>query len=181
MGGSHELVKAGQDGQALARLGDHLPSSGDRIDLSGTISFFRRRFWLIAAIAGATMLAGLVISLVMGKTYRAEATVMLTNNAAIVAQSATTPANQTALSGEVVDTQVEIITSRDMANRVADALDLAKGMSALDRRELIDNLQHNVAAKRTGESYALTISYDAEDANDAATIVNEFTRQFVQW
>ena len=181
MGGSQELVKAGQEGRALARLGDHLPTSGDRIDLSGTVSFFRRQFKLIAAVVAVTMLAGLVISLMMGKTFRAEATVMLTNNAAIVAQSATTPDSQTALSGQVVDTQVEIITSRDMANRVADALGLAKGMNQDQRRELIDALQENVAARRTGDSYALTISFDAENAKDAATIVNEYTRQFVQW
>jgi capsular exopolysaccharide synthesis family protein len=68
-----------------------------------------------------------------------------------------------------------------MASEVAHSLGLDKGKSATERRALLDELQKNVGAKRTGESYALTISYDAPSAQDAATLANEFAKQFSNW
>ncbi|SMQ60949.1 capsular exopolysaccharide family [Altererythrobacter xiamenensis] len=181
MSGSRDLVATGTGGTAVANYGDYAPLSADRMDLSESVSFFRRQFKLIAIITALALAAGALISILAGKTYLAESTVMLTNDAAIVTQSTAATTPQPALSSEVVDTQMQIISSQEMAQRVAQSLGLTNGLDGAGQRKVIDELQENVGARRAGESYALTISYQAEKAADASTIVNEFTRQFVNW
>lgn len=181
MSHARDLVTSGVEAGKPALRGENPLAQPDRLDLSESISFFRRRMKLIALVTGLTVLAGLVLSLVVSKTYRAEATVMLTNDAAIVTQSTTAGVTPTGLTGELLDTQVEIIKSREMAAHVADSLSLTKGMNAEQQRDLIDRLQHDVSAQRSGESYALTIAFEANEAPAAANIANEFTRQYVGW
>lgn len=181
MSGSTDLIRAGMPGTAMVNYGAYPPVPADRMDLSESVSFFRRQLKLIVIVTVAALLVGLAISLLAGKTYRAEATVMLINDAAIVTQSTSTASAQPVLSGEIVDTQIQIITSQEMARRVADAMGLTAGLSAGDQRELLDRLQKYVSARRAGESYALAIAYEADDAKSAADTANEFTRQFVNW
>ncbi len=181
MSESRELVQTASPGTAVANYGEHALVPADRMDLTESVSFFRRQLKLIAIVTGLAVLAGLLISILAGKTYRAESTVMLTNDAAIVTQSTSAVAPQTTMSSELVDTQMQIITSQDMAKRVADSLDLTQGLDAEEARKELDELQENVSAGRAGESYALTIAYVGESAENAANIANEFTRQFVNW
>jgi capsular exopolysaccharide synthesis family protein len=179
MNETRPLLPAPLGGLPYAR-GEHLPAvSEDRLDLADTISFFRRRIRLIAAMVAFAVAIGLAISLLMAKTYTAQASVMLTNedDAAVAAQ----PDRSEALSSELVDTQVEIINSRQMSEKVAAALGLDKGLDATEYRALVDNLQNHVSAERQGKSYALTISFDAPTGPDAARTVNEFARQFSTW
>ncbi|MBD2841017.1 GumC family protein [Erythrobacter rubeus] len=168
-------------GSALARYDEYPPVASDRMDLSESVSFFRRHLRLIIGVMLLTIAAGLALSFLLGATYRAVSTVMVTNDAAIVTQSTAATAPQTVLSSELLETQVEIIRSREMAQLVASSLGLVNGLASEDRRELIDNLQENVSVGRAGESFALSIAFEAEGAEESANIVNEFTRQFVNW
>ena len=181
MSGSTDLVRAGGPGTGITNYGAYPPAQADRMDLSESVNFFHRQLKLILFVTGAALLAGLLISLFAEKAYRAEATVMLTNDAAIVTQSTATASAQPVLSSEVVDTQIQIITSQEMAKRVAEGLNLTEGMTDGEQRALLAQLQEHVSAMRAGESYALTISYQAEEAKVAADIANEFARQFVNW
>ncbi|KUO57828.1 MAG: hypothetical protein APF78_02220 [Sphingomonadales bacterium BRH_c3] len=181
MSGSTDLVRASAPGTGMTNYGAYPPAQTDRLDLRESVSFFHRQLKLILLVTAAALLAGLAISLLAGKTYRAEATVMLTNDAAIVTQSTSTLSAQPVLSDEVVETQIQIITSQEMAQRVAQELGLTEGMSDSDQRALLEQLQEHVSARRAGESYALAISYEAEEAKAAADITNEFARQFVNW
>lgn len=181
MSGSTDLVKADVPGTGIANYGSYLSAQADRMDLSESVNFFHRQLKLILIVTGAALLAGLLISLFAEKAYRAESTVMLTNDAAIVTQSTSTAAAQPVLSSEVVDTQIQIITSQEMAKRVAEGLSLTQGMTDSEQRALIAKLQDQVSAARAGESYALAISYQADEAKAAADIANEFARQFVNW
>ncbi len=178
---SRQLVATGNGG-ALANIGENLPMNADRLDLSGSMNFFRRHLPLIGGIAVAVVLAALIYSLLTSKTYLANATVMLTEKTDIANAAAAAPTTEgSTMSGELVVTQVEIITSREMAARVGDALGLSKGLDADGRRVLIDELQDKISAKRTGESFALTIGYKAGDPKTAAQRANEYARQFTQW
>lgn len=156
-------------------------SGNDQLDLAGSFSFLRRHALLIIGTMAAVMLLALAASLLMPKTYRAEATVMLTSNASAAGQTAPTQSGQAAISSQLVETQVEVITSRDMAERVVNSLDLAKGLSEDDKADLIGELQDRVGAERTGESYALSITYDATTPEDAARIANSFAEQYSHW
>lgn len=185
MSNSRELATAsaghGSGSGAIARLGDRSLATADRLDLSESITFFRRRMRLILATLGLAVLAGLLISLLSEKSYRAETSVMLVPQTHTAPQAEGTAIQPTQLTGELVDTQVEIIKSRDMADQVARKLGLDKGLNAGERRDLIDYIQEHVAAERTGESYALTISYDAPEPEQAAVVANEFAHQFSAW
>ena len=135
MSGSRDLVATGTGGTAVANYGDYAPLSVDRMDLSESVSFFRRQFKLIAIITALALAAGALISILAGKTYLAESTVMLTNDAAIVTQSTAATTPQPALSSEVVDTQMQIISSQEMAQRVAQSLGLTNGLDGAGQRK----------------------------------------------
>lgn len=158
-----------------------LPATSDRLDLTESIAFFRRRLRLILGVLGLCLLAGLAYATVAPKIYSAEATVMLTDDASEDIHAAGQPAGRQAISSDLVDTQVEIITSRGMAEQVAAALGMGNGLTADQLRGVIDELQREVSARRTGNSFALAITYSATEAQAAATIANEYARQFAAW
>jgi capsular exopolysaccharide synthesis family protein len=179
MNETRQLLPAPLGGLPYVR-GEHLPAvSEDRLDLADTINFFRRRIKLIAGVLAFAVAVGLAISFLMPKTYTATASVMLTSedDSAVAAD----PDKSEALSSELVDTQVEIVQSREMAEKVAAALGLDKGLDQTKYRDLIDTLQHHVSAERVGKSYAMTISFDAPTGTDAARTVNQFAHQFSTW
>jgi polysaccharide biosynthesis transport protein len=178
MGEVRELVQAGANHNALQQIGDRSLAVADRLDLSQSIGFFRRRLKLILVIAAATVLVGAAFTLLSGKTYRANATVVLSND-----KSETLPqaGDKTAMSNELVNTQVQLITSREMANRVAAGLGLTAGLTPGQKRDLVDELIGHVTVERAGTSYAIKISYDAREAQTAADRANEYARQFANW
>ncbi|WP_338468417.1 Wzz/FepE/Etk N-terminal domain-containing protein [Novosphingobium sp. ZN18A2] len=178
---SLELVPPGGNGGGIARIGEQSPAAADRLDLSESVTFIRRRLMLIAGIVALTLAAGLLISLLSTKTYRAEATVMVEQQSNVVDQTATTATAPPEISGEMLETQLQIIQSREMASAVARKLGLDKGMGDAQRRELLDTMQKNVKAARSGESFALTISYDDSDPHMAARIANTYASTFANW
>lgn len=165
----------------LAHLGGSSGPGEDRLDLSESFSFFRRHAVLILATTLAIMAIVLIASLILPKTYRARSAVMLTNNASAAGQTAATQNGQAAISNQLVETQSEVIESRDMAERVVTALDLGGKLSPAAREDLLTDVQRRVSATRSGESYALSISYDAASPGDAVRMANAFATQFTQW
>lgn len=178
---SQQIVSSSMQGRSLVQVGDRLPEQNDRVDISRTIAFLQRHFWLIASVVAACMLAGALFSVLATKTYTATAVTSLETSAPELVQTEGQQAVGPDLNAAYVETQVQIITSREMANRVAEALGFTKNASAMERREMIDILQSNVSAGRNGESYALFIAYDSLTPEGAAAIVNEFARQYTQW
>ena len=177
---SRQLVSAGP-GQSLADVGQRAPATVDRVDLTGSVSFFRRRLGLIACITGIALCIGAALSLLADKIYTAQAVVSVEAPNAVPDPTATNaPAGSSPTSG-FVDTQAEVITSRELATRVGEALGLLKGKTEAERRGVVDELQGRVGATRTGESYVLAINYSAAAGDEAAKRVNEFARQFTQW
>lgn len=183
MSGSRELVAAGAgaNASALTNIGERSLVEADRLDLSGSLTFFRRRLTIILACAALGLLVGLAVTLLSPKVYRAQATVMLVEQGNSVPAADRAVSQPMVLTNQLVDTQVEIIKSREMAQRVAKALHIDTDVDAQERRELYDRLQYHVAAQRTGDSYALTISYDAAYPSDARLIVNEYAQQLASW
>ncbi|MDE2570870.1 MAG: hypothetical protein KGM93_18365 [Sphingomonadales bacterium] len=178
---SNSIVVSDVRSNIISALGQAPSDRQDRLDIDGTVAFFRRRAGLILAVALAVVAIALVAVMTMQRTYRASARVMLTPDASAAGQAGSTQADQAAISNQLVDTQVEIITSLDMVQRVASALHLADGLSEAGREELYAGMQHNLSAQRTGESYALELTYDANSPERARDVVNAFVSQFTQW
>lgn len=181
MSDSRHLIAPASNKIAVPSRGNYLPATSDRLDLSGSISFFQRRFKLIVIVICLSVMAGLAISLLSEKTYTAKATVMLTNEANAAVRNPGTSDGRAIISSELVDTQVEIITSREMVERVAKANGLDKGLTAGQRRALITDMRENLSAERAGKSFALAIMFEAPDGQLAAETVNEFAKQYSEW
>lgn len=184
MNSSRQIISAGPGGGRDLALspGQSLMVPPDRVDLSGSVSFFRKRLGLIVLITLLALAIGAGITFTRPTTYTADATVSLetppdaganTSNAGRQAG----PAPNSAF----VDTQVEILESRELARRVAEALGAMNGKTPAEQEEIIGEYQSNVAAERSGESYALKITFTAEDGDAAARGANEYAKQFTQW
>lgn len=181
MNGSNQIIPL-SEARDLAPAGSHLPATSDRIDLRGSLQFFRRRLRLILTILGLSLVIGATITLTRPKVYTALAAVSLDapGSRESIGQTVSQDTGP-APSSAYVDTQVEIITSRAMAERVAAALGLTKGKTPAEANAIVQKLQSDVAAERSGESYALKLTYNAPTGEEASRIVNEFARQFTQW
>jgi len=182
MNNSRQIISApGGRGRSLAEIGETALTPVDRVDLTGSVSFFRRRLRLIVSVVLLALAIGAALSFMQPKVYTASAVVSLRpppeNQSGANVAVATAPAPSSAY----VDTQVEIITSRKMAEQVAAGLGLLDGLPEERRRDAVDDLQGNVRAERSGESYALTITYDGSSGEEAARRVNAFARQFANW
>jgi len=176
-----KAVPAVTGSRELAHLGGEQLPAEDRLDISESFSFFRRHILLILATTALVMALVLVASLLMPKVYRASSAVMLTNDASAAGQVAPTLNGQTAISNQLVETQVEVIESRDMADRVVTALGLSDKLTPAERDDVVGSIQHRVRADRSGESYALSIAYDASSPGDAVRMANAYATQFTQW
>ncbi|MGF7153239.1 GumC family protein [Novosphingobium gossypii] len=183
MNSSHHIISAAPDPRDLPMApGQSLMVPSDRVDLSGSVAFFRRRSGLIAMVTAAALAIGGAITWYTPTTYTADAMVSLQavtedrSNATGGAGRQAGPAPDSAY----VDTQVEIIKSRDLAQRVATALGALDGLNPTERAETITRFQSNVSAIRSGESYALKIVFDADSGQAAAKAANMYAQQFTQ-
>lgn len=185
----------------------------DRIDLQGLLGTLRRRRLLFAAVFLAIVAMGVVLTLRQTPAYTAAATVVIET-----ARERLTPGNdqvvqETGAGAAVVDTEVQVIQSNELANQVASSLKLdqalrfdpnqqpvsrrarllswfggsgstpvpQRAIDAQAQREYVINiLKGGLTVTRTGTTYALTISYTANDPRFAALIANEYARQYTQ-
>jgi len=101
------------------------PEADDRIDLRNLLSAFRRRLKLFIAVVAAVVLLAILLTAKQTPTYQAVATVAINTREAQV----TPDGNSSVLaplpdSSSAVDTEVQVISSRGLAQRVADDLKL---------------------------------------------------------
>lgn len=180
MNSSHHIISAAPDPRdlPLAR-GQSLMVPADRVDLSGSVAFFKRRSGLIVLVTLASLVVGAVLTLRTSATYRAEATVSLQapvqdTSGGTAAGRQVGPTPDTAY----LETQVEIIQSRDLAQRVAAALGQFQGLTPQEQADVVSNMQSGVTAVRSGDSYALKIVYEDETGPAAAKAANMYAQQF---
>lgn len=93
--------------------------------LRNLLAIFRRRLRLFAAIVLIVFLAALVVTARMTPRYTAQAQVMLNTRQEQVVDTKAVLSNLPAESG-VIDTEVEVLQSRDLARQVAEKLQLER-------------------------------------------------------
>lgn len=180
---------------------------GDKLDLRVFWSMLRRRLGLFLGVLVTVLVLGLALTLMQTPRYIAAAQVSLNQrDAAIAPDSSTSRINQSEVpTNPLVDTQVQIITSRSMAERVVDSLKLGqtprpassggalawlRGVfgsapppapapdPAAQRQRWVTALQNSISAARVGQTLALIISYSSSDPEQAARIANEYALQY---
>ncbi|HWW25269.1 MAG TPA: Wzz/FepE/Etk N-terminal domain-containing protein [Caulobacter sp.] len=184
-------------------------SSGETIDVERLIAAFRRRLWLFLGVAAAVAAALLFVMLRQTPTYTATANVMINTRQEKVVES------QAVLSGltadtSVIDTEVEVLKSPQLAERVVDALKLdqdpefnpalaspgliggllggkdaararaAPGAAEAEKQAVIAAVGKQLSIRRVGLTYSITISFKSTSAVKAAKIANAFADNYLR-
>lgn len=178
--------------------------SDDDIDLPRYVAAFRRRFGLFTAVT--TVVCLIVLALMLGQTpvYTATANLQInTRKEQVVAG----PAVLSALDAEaaIVDTEVEVLKSPQLAAGVVDALNLTQdpefnarlrksplaaltdrvGRAAIPDREIqrqqvIDAVSRRLTVRRVGLTYSMAVSFTSDSPTKAARIANAFAERYLQ-
>jgi len=150
----------------------------------------RARFGLFAMVLCATLVATAAVSLLLPKSYRATASLVVDRRES---QSLSDALNAFASPLErtgYLQTQVDIIKSPKVAHRVVTSLKLderpANRMRYAEEKPttgsiqdwLADELSHNLEVETT-QSSIMRISYNADNSADAALIANGFAQAYL--
>jgi uncharacterized protein involved in exopolysaccharide biosynthesis len=150
----------------------------------------RARWGLFALAVCATLVATAVVSLLLPKSYRATASLVVdrrdSQSLTDALNAFTSPLDRTGY----LQTQVDIIKSPKVARRVVTSLKLderpanrarfaeAKPASGSIQDWLADQLMHNMDVETT-QSSVMRVSYNADNAADAALIANGYARAYL--
>lgn len=167
-------------------------------------TFYRNRL-LIAAIVGATMLAGLAITMLMTPRYQATATVQIDQQSTNVLgnndQSAVDPGASWQDADRFLQTQVDVLQSRALALTVMQDLNLgtnddfvlkmgkkpadkpAGSLSLADtkREQIIKILSDDLKVDLPRNSRVASVSFTSPDPRLAARIANAFAADFMMF
>lgn len=135
----------------------------------------RSRFWLIALVALATVAAGTYFTLTQPKQYVATASLLLNFNSDNPFEESRLPAQ---LADSYMATQVDIITSRKVVNRIIDDLGLAN--SAIQRENVTARLLRNLDVEAARDSRVVAIHYESTNPEAAARYANAFADAYVE-
>ncbi|WP_158548666.1 GumC family protein [Parvularcula marina] len=184
----------------MQQTGNNAPA----IDLPALWSIFRRRFRIFVAAAIVTLALVTVITFQMTPKYTAEARVVL-NARETQALDVSAIISGISPDAATVETEVQIIRSRSMAERVADELNLfeepefnpsvsgKKGffsglfpsqLSSEDndrmmRSRVINRVLDAVEVERAGITHAISIRVESKSPSRAADIANAFAEQYL--
>jgi succinoglycan biosynthesis transport protein ExoP len=185
---------------AVAMIDHPVPPRG-MLDL---LKAYRRHLLLFTLVAGTVMLIAAAYTLLQVPRYTATATLVIAPRPAEIGSDRTTPLSDPAADSSV-DTQVELLKSRTLAELVVERLHLVEdarfaalmqeprpldrvpGMAspqkpvAVARRRdaAADRLQQGLDVHRTAQTFALTLAFTHSDRALATQIVNSYAREFV--
>jgi polysaccharide biosynthesis transport protein len=151
---------------------------------------FRRRLWLFLAFVATVLALVAAFTLSRPELYSATASILIEPRQPEVLES--NPVSPD-LAGDtnVIDTEVEILSSRRLAGRVADALKLETwpqfagaeipptAVDAPGTHPLAEAVLSRMDIRRSGLTYLIDIKAEAESPELAAALANEYARQYL--
>lgn len=196
------------DRQTASKPLSPLPLTGNGPDLRHMMILFRRRLPVFALIVAICVLLALNITIVMPRTYEAEADVLINRNRSELVPDAKGSEQQdnAPLRTEEIDTETKVILSRGLAQRVIAGLKLdsddgfvsqATAGGVVSRighwlgrpgparpadlnRVLVDSLLARLSATRLDTAYAIRISYRDRDPRRAAAVANALAAGYAE-
>jgi len=122
-----EPYRGNQNGEIIDVRAVPVPAANDRLDIRAILTTFYRRFWLFLIVFGVIFGIAIVLTFSQTPTYTATARVMLDVNRQEVAptdgqQTQQLPGQSS--SDSAIDTEVEVIRSRALAEQVVRDLNL---------------------------------------------------------
>lgn len=179
-------------------------NSSDRLDADELMQLLRRNLWLMLLVVAAVMAATAAYLSVQPEEYRARAAMVLTNKEIRVNQI-DTQLQSSDLTRTRIETELDVLRSRNFASRVAEDLRLfanpafvtpqdlisedgshlaadlpaETAQSPDHRRAVVDKLLSSYSLHRSGESLVITVQAEALSAPLAADIANGVVTSFV--
>ncbi len=162
------------------------------ISIVDLINIFRRRWKLFAAVAAFTTVLVVVVAFLLPPIFLAVSNIKLDPNQH-TALDLDRLANGAPPDQAIVDSEVTVMQSRDVAESVVQRLNLTadedyqpkSGPAARDPHSpayleaTIENLLKKLDVKRNGETYIINIGFHSKDAAKAARIANAFADEYV--
>lgn len=163
-------------------------------------TLYRSRFWILGILIG-TLLIGVIVTVLSTPIYRADSTVQIDQEAAKVL--GTEDSNATAAiqdSDRFLNTQLDVIRSRSLAQAVAEDLKLFNNpkfietmnldpditpssgltMEQAQREQVLKALDDNLNVNLPIDSRIVTISFDSPDPVLAARVANSFSQNYIR-
>lgn len=123
-------------GSSAAFLVGRTEPQNDRIDVDAVFTVLRRRLWLIARVVVLCTVIALVATFLIPKQYSPSAVVevrTIAPGAQVLQEGANSAPDATGLRTDQVDTEVQILRSRELAGQVFDSLKLADDAAFIER------------------------------------------------
>ncbi|WP_114521333.1 polysaccharide biosynthesis tyrosine autokinase [Altererythrobacter sp. ZODW24] len=183
--------------EAFPMADDGYPKGRSFFDLTYLWALFRRNLWLILAMVGLGVALALAATLLATPLYRATATVQV-NEAAdrVLGDEDTDAAGNISDYERFLQTQLDLLTSRALAERVEKSLELSEDMvffeaqgvaasslpsSREERAKMaIWMLRSGLSAERPRNTRVVPIAFESGDGAVSAKVVNAFAEQFIQ-
>lgn len=160
------------------------------MNLQLVLSALRARLGVAAMVLAATMIAATVISLALPKTYRATASLLVDAKEEQSLNNVLRPLVAPQERMGYLQTQVDIIMSRNVARRVVREMHLADRQAARDafladtggkgslEDWLVETLLEHLKVE-TSQSSVLHVSFTYRDAGFTAAVANAFAKAYV--
>lgn len=168
------------------------PGRTDRLEVDDVLQLIRRNLGMMALVVIAVVGLTLLYLSRQSDLYRAQAEMALTNSEIRISQI-DAQLETYDLTTARVETQMDILRSRNFAEKVATDLNLFDNMVFLPppedgpartpearRRATLDRLMNSYSLHRSGESLVLTVQAEAPDAELAADIANGIVTGFIE-
>ncbi|MBR0552098.1 GumC family protein [Stakelama marina] len=180
--------------------GDH--TGGFGIDFHAIWLIIKRNLWLIGGIVAVAVAIGLIVTMLMTPQYVATASVQIDQQAAQVLDSKqdVEPAASYQDADRFLQTQVDVLNSRAMAVRVAQALGLFSDSDTFFKQmemtppipdpaikretqlrdAVLETIANNLSVTLPRNSRVASISFESPDSNLAARIANSYASEFIK-
>jgi capsular exopolysaccharide synthesis family protein len=178
---------------------DRLDESSGEIDLAAYWAAFKRRWKLVAACLLLALGAGLVQSFLETPLYRATLTIKVEPEKFSPVEMGLTPAYYMPWTpAEFLPTQLALLRSREIAERVVQRLDLTSGEGAGRKRAALGSasrekasreetmraareVQANVGLNVMKETSIVELSYVSPSPKRAADVANAVADAYIEW
>lgn len=154
------------------------------MDLKSLVSMFSRRFWLFVSILGTVTAAVIVASLLIGPQYSATASIKVDPEAKQLLE--TDARNTSPADSSIIDTEIEIMRSPDVAGAVVAREQLADDREfapkkASGNRDLLttEALLGKTHVARRGSTYLVDLSVRSVSASKAERLANAMAAAYV--
>ncbi|HEU4612547.1 MAG TPA: polysaccharide biosynthesis tyrosine autokinase, partial [Kofleriaceae bacterium] len=175
--------------------------SGFEIDFRALWLILKRNMWIIGGVVLAALVLGLVATMLMTPQYTASASVQIDQEADQVldTQDQVQPAVSYQDADRFLQTQIDVLRSRAMAVRVAQALNLFNDKTFFDRMNVtppdpdpgvpreqqlrdatLTAISDNLSVSLPRDSRVATISFRSPSASLATQVANTYVSEFIK-